>query len=72
MLQGETHQELISPGERVDFVRLSRSAMGQIKNIVEEDQAGNLYLRFAFDLVLQGVKPGPAAAELRRCVALGH
>ncbi|WP_439672401.1 DUF1857 domain-containing protein [Cupriavidus necator] len=65
VLHGETLQELILffPEERVEFVRLSGNAMGQIKNIIEEDQEGELYLRFTFDLVLQGVEPGSAAEQ---------
>jgi hypothetical protein len=62
---GETLQELILffPQDRVEFVRLSGRAMGQIKNIIEEDLAGNLYLRFTFDMVLQGVEPGSVAEQ---------
>jgi len=61
-LHGETLQELILffPQERVEFIRLSGHAKGQIKNIIEEDANGNLFLRFTFDLVLEGVEPGSA------------
>ena len=54
VLHGETMRELILffPEERVEFIRLSGKAKGQIKNILEEDSTGKLYLRFTFDLVL--------------------
>jgi hypothetical protein len=60
VLHGETMRELILffPEERVEFVRLSGKAKGQIKNILEEDSTGKLYLRFTFDLVLDGVESG--------------
>ena len=62
VLHGETLQELILffPNDRVEFVRLSGHAKGLIKNIMEEDANGNLFLRFTFDIVLEGVAPGSA------------
>jgi hypothetical protein len=60
VLHGETLRELILffPQERVEFVRLSGHAKGQIKNIIEEDADGTLSLRFTFDIVLEGEEPG--------------
>lgn len=65
VIHGESLQELILffPNERVEFVRLSGGAKGQIKNIIEEDGDGNLFLRFAFDIVLEGVEPGSAREQ---------
>ncbi|KAA1004897.1 DUF1857 family protein [Paraburkholderia panacisoli] len=62
VLHGETMREMILffPEERVEFIRLSGKAKGQIKNILEEDGAGKLYLRFTFDLALDGVESGNA------------
>lgn len=64
-LHGETLQELIMlfPEERVEFVRLSGQAKGQIKNIIEEDADGQLFLRFTFDIVLEGVASGSAQEQ---------
>jgi hypothetical protein len=64
-LGGETLRELILffPQERVEFVRLSGHAKGQIKNIIEEDEVGNLFLRFTFDIVLDGEEPGSATEK---------
>lgn len=62
VLHGETLQELILffKNDRVEFVRLSGHAKGLIKNIMEEDANGNIFLRFTFDIVLEGVAPGSA------------
>jgi hypothetical protein len=64
-LHGETLQEMILffPQERVEFVRLSGDAKGQIKNIIEQEADGKLFLRFTFDLVLEGVEPGSAREQ---------
>ncbi|WP_321967809.1 SRPBCC family protein [Burkholderia cepacia] len=62
VLHGETLRELILfyQGDRVEFVRLSGRAKGLIKNVIEEGASGNLFLRFTFDLVIEGVEAGSA------------
>ncbi|MEN4825661.1 SRPBCC family protein [Pseudomonas sp. P39-UII1] len=53
VLNNERLQELVTLTEEqsVEFVRLSGSARGVIKNLIEEE-AGVLYLRFVFDFSL--------------------
>jgi hypothetical protein len=60
LLNGETLQELITlfPQERVEFVRISGMARGIIKNIIEEEADGTLFLRFTFTFSLEGVEVG--------------
>ena len=60
LLNGETLQELITlfPQERVEFVRISGKARGIIKNIIEEEADGTLFLRFTFTFSLEGVEVG--------------
>ena len=59
VLQGERLQELVllTHEQQVEFVRLSGSARGIIKNVIEEE-GGELYLRFAFAFSLPGVPAG--------------
>lgn len=59
VLQGEGLQEMVilTHEQQVEFVRLSGSARGIIKNVIEE-QDGELYLRFTFAFSLPGVAAG--------------
>lgn len=59
VLQGERLQELVllTHEQQVEFVRLSGSARGIIKNVIEEE-GGQLYLRFTFAFSLPGVPAG--------------
>ncbi|WP_433684818.1 SRPBCC family protein [Nocardia sp. CA-119907] len=58
-LFGDRYSERIAlqPERRVVFTRLSGPVLGTITNDIEED-AGELFLRFSFALVLGGVQSG--------------
>jgi hypothetical protein len=58
--RGERFGERITfdPMNEVEFVRTSGSVLGTIRNRIEEDDDGDLALRFSFDLELSGVAPG--------------
>jgi hypothetical protein len=47
-----------TPQETVRFDRTSGDVLGSILNEILEDDAGELALRFSFDLELEGVEPG--------------
>ena len=51
------------PQETVRFERTSGEVMGTILNEILEDDAGELSLRFSFDLELEGVEPGSPAEK---------
>lgn len=51
------------PQETVRFDRTSGEVMGTILNEILEDDAGELSLRFSFDLELEGVEPGSPAEK---------
>lgn len=48
----------LEPENRVTFTRIAGDVLGTIANEIEEDDAGDLSLRFTFALVLKGVAPG--------------
>ncbi len=50
----------LEPESRVTFTRIAGDVLGTIANEIEEDDAGELSLRFTFALVLKGVAPGSA------------
>jgi hypothetical protein len=50
----------LEPQETVRFERTSGEVLGTILNEILEDDAGELSLRFSFDLELEGVEPGSA------------
>jgi hypothetical protein len=50
----------LEPETRATFTRLEGEVLGTIANEIEEDEAGELSLRFSFALVLKGVVPGSA------------
>ena len=50
----------LEPESRVTFTRLAGDVLGTIANEIEEDESGELSLRFSFALVLKGVAPGSA------------
>jgi hypothetical protein len=51
----------LEPESRVTFTRMAGEVLGTIANEIEEDENGELSLRFSFALVLKGVAPGSAA-----------
>ena len=50
----------LEPEQRVTFTRIAGEVLGTIANEIEENEAGELSLRFSFALVLKGVEPGSA------------
>src|SRR5258705_1681173 len=56
-----TERITLEPESRVTFTRLAGNVLGTIANEIEEDESGELSLRFSFALVLKGVEPGSAA-----------
>ncbi len=58
--RGEEFGERITftPKRQVRFERTHGSVMGTIRNEIEEDDLGQLSLRFSFDLELDGVEAG--------------
>ena len=58
--RGERMKERITlePETKVTFERLSGSVLGTIRNFIEESPTGDLELRFAFELELQGAAAG--------------
>lgn len=50
----------LEPERQVTFTRLSGPVLGTIRNFID-DHAGELSLRFAFELELVGADPGSAA-----------
>ena len=50
----------LEPESRVTFTRIAGDVLGTIANEIEEDENGDLSLRFSFALVLKGVSPGSA------------
>lgn len=59
-LRGEEMQERVTfePEERVLFVRTKGSALGSILNEIVETDAGDLALRFTFNLTVDGLEDG--------------
>lgn len=57
--KGERAKEHVTfePKRKVQFDRLTGSTMGTIKNEIEEDENGDLFLRFSFALEVEGVPP---------------
>lgn len=62
VLRGETVQERVTylPEEgRVRFQRLPGcAAQGEVENRIETDERGELWLRFSFQLEVEGLAPG--------------
>ncbi len=48
----------LEPLQGVTFERLTGKSVGVIRNMIEEDERGELSLRFTFDLELPGVPAG--------------
>lgn len=57
--KGERAREHVTfePKKKVQFDRLTGKTMGNIKNEIEEDENGDLYLRFSFALEVEGLPP---------------
>ena len=51
------------PGEWVRFEHLSGPATGHVMNVIEEDEQGNLHLRFTFEMEVEGLAPGSAEEQ---------
>ena len=66
--RGEPAKERVTfyPKELVRFERLSGKTLGTIENRIEEDEAGELRLRFSFALEREGIEPD--SEEERRYV----
>ena len=60
--RGQRFSERITlePESRVTFTRIAGDVLGTIANEIEEDEIGDLSLRFSFALVLKGIAPGSA------------
>jgi hypothetical protein len=58
--RGQRFMERITlePESRVTFTRIAGPVLGTIANEIEDNEAGELSLRFSFALVLTGVEPG--------------
>ncbi len=56
-LRGEPAQERVTfyPEQKVQFERLSGNTLGTILNEIEEDEKGELFLRFTFSLEKEGI-----------------
>jgi hypothetical protein len=65
VLRGEPAGERVTfyPKRMVQFDRLSGNTLGTIKNEIEEDTSGNLFLRFTFALEREGIAPASAEEE---------
>jgi hypothetical protein len=48
----------LTPKTKVEFRRVEGRVLGVITNEILEDQAGDLELRFSFELEISGVEPG--------------
>ncbi len=59
VFRGDPARERVTfyPEEHVIFERLSGNTLGTIKNEIEEDEHGNLALRFTFSLEKEGIPP---------------
>lgn len=59
VFRGEPAQERVtlSPEQKVQFERLSGNTLGTILNEIEEDEKGELFLRFTFSLEKEGIPP---------------
>jgi acetylaranotin biosynthesis cluster protein L len=55
-----TERITLEPESRVTFTRIAGDVLGTIANEIEEDESGDLSLRFSFALLLKGVEPGSA------------
>lgn len=65
VFRGDPARERVTffPKEMVQFERLSGKTLGTIKNVIEEDADGNLFLRFTFSLEKEGIVPGSAEEQ---------
>jgi ketosteroid isomerase-like protein len=53
----------LEPERKVTFERLSGPVLGTIRNLIREDDSGQLMLSFSFELELAGVAAGSAAEK---------
>lgn len=65
VFRGELARERVTfyPKRMVQFDRLSGSTLGTIKNEIEEDASGELFLRFTFSLEREGIVPASPEEE---------
>lgn len=61
-IDGEPFQErvILTPQRQVRFERTRGRILGTIYNDIEENDGGELMLRFSFDMEINGVEPGSA------------
>ncbi len=59
VFRGDPARERVTfyPEQKVQFDRLSGNTLGTILNEIEEDNKGNLFLRFTFSLEKEGLLP---------------
>src|SRR5438445_13720588 len=59
VFRGDPARERVTfyPEQKVQFDRLSGNTLGTILNEIEEDNKGNLFLRFTFSLEKEGIPP---------------
>jgi hypothetical protein len=63
----------LEPLRQITFLRLNGEVYGQIVNIIDVDDDGELTLRFGFTFALQGAQPGgPEEREYERKFAEGY
>jgi|GEM_PF-10114 len=69
--RGDRMRELVilEPKRAVTFTRLSGPVLGTIQNLIDEDDTGELHLRFTFELEVSGVAPG-SPEELEYAAAM--
>ena len=62
IFRGEPASERVTfyPKDKVEFERLSGNTLGTIKNEIEENASGELFLRFTFSLEQAGLVPDSA------------
>ena len=65
VLRGEAFRERVTltPERLVRTYRLSGAVMGTLENEIEEDEGGELYLTFNYELEAEGVEPGGAEEQ---------
>ena len=65
VFRGDPARERVTfyPEQRVLFERLSGNTLGTIQNEIEEDDKGNLFLRFTFSLEKEGIPPNSSEEQ---------
>ena len=65
VFRGDPARERVTfyPEQKVVFERLSGNTLGTIKNEIEENEKGELFLRFTFSLEKEGIPPNSPEEE---------